>query len=133
MRAAKARVGGPVHRGGIKLIAQIMINSDRTPINRTQELSVLVAAGGLRKRQFIGESNSRGEEPTDAPYRPENVLAMVYRHLLPPHPPKATLLLAHAGTDPLLQDWEGAPLPEVLPLSLSSLSSRPLSDSIFGK
>jgi len=44
-------------------------------------MSVLVAGGGLRMGQVIGESNSRGEEPTDAPYRPENVLAMVYRHL----------------------------------------------------
>ena len=44
-------------------------------------MSVLLAGGGLRMGQIIGESNSRGEEPTDAPYRPENVLAMVYRHL----------------------------------------------------
>ena len=26
-------------------------------------------------------SNPKGEVPADAPYRPENVLAMVYRHL----------------------------------------------------
>ena len=26
-------------------------------------------------------SNRKGEEPTEAAYRPENVLAMVYRHL----------------------------------------------------
>jgi hypothetical protein len=61
----------------------------RTPrINKTagrdhwgKLMSVLVAGGGLSMGQIIGESNSRGEEPIDAPYGPENVLAMVYRHL----------------------------------------------------
>ena len=50
-------------------------------MERGRLTSVLVAGGGLRMGQVIGESNSKGEEPTDAPYRPENVLAMVYRHL----------------------------------------------------
>ena len=31
--------------------------------------------------QVIGRSNSKGERPIEAPYRPENVLAMIYRHL----------------------------------------------------
>lgn len=43
-------------------------------------MSVLLAGGGL-KPGIVGASNSKGEVPTDAPYRPENVLAMIYRHL----------------------------------------------------
>ena len=30
---------------------------------------------------MIGASNSKGEVPTQSAYRPENVLAMIYRHL----------------------------------------------------
>jgi len=44
-------------------------------------MSVMFSGGGLRVGQVIGASNRKGEEPTDAPYRPENALAMVYRHL----------------------------------------------------
>ena len=44
-------------------------------------MSVLLSGGGLKVGQVIGSSNSKGEVPVDAPYRPENVLAMVYRHL----------------------------------------------------
>ena len=43
-------------------------------------MSVLLAGGGL-KPGVVGASNSKGEVPIAAPYRPENVLAMVYRHL----------------------------------------------------
>ncbi len=43
-------------------------------------MSVLLAGGGLQPG-IVGASNSRGELPTAAPYRPENVLAMIYRHL----------------------------------------------------
>jgi hypothetical protein len=43
-------------------------------------MSVLLAGGGL-KPSIVGASNANGEVPTDAPYRPENVLAMIYRHL----------------------------------------------------
>ncbi|MCH2200940.1 MAG: DUF1501 domain-containing protein [Fuerstiella sp.] len=43
-------------------------------------MSVLLAGGGL-KPGIVGASNSKGELPTEAPYRPENVLAMIYRHL----------------------------------------------------
>lgn len=43
-------------------------------------MSVVFAGGGL-KPQILGESNSKGEYPVRAPYRPENVLAMIYRHL----------------------------------------------------
>ncbi len=62
---------------------------DRTPrINRNAGrdhwgavMSVLLAGGGLRVGQVVGASNSKGEVPVSSPYRPENVLAMVYRHL----------------------------------------------------
>jgi len=43
-------------------------------------MSVLVAGGGL-KPGIIGASNLKGEVPEEAPYRPENVLSMIYRHL----------------------------------------------------
>ena len=46
-----------------------------------QVMSVLFAGGGLKMGQIIGASNARGEEPVDAFYRPQSVLAMVYRHL----------------------------------------------------
>lgn len=44
-------------------------------------MSVLMSGGGLRVGQVIGSSNAKGEVPQDQPYRPENVLATVYRHL----------------------------------------------------
>lgn len=43
-------------------------------------MSVLLAGGGL-KPGVIGSSNTKGEVPASAPYRPENVLATIYRHL----------------------------------------------------
>jgi hypothetical protein len=43
-------------------------------------MSVLLAGGGL-KGGILGASNARGEVPVSAAYRPENVLAMIYRHL----------------------------------------------------
>ena len=43
-------------------------------------MSVLLAGGSL-KPGVCGSSNSKGEVPVDMPYRPENVLAMLYRHL----------------------------------------------------
>ncbi len=46
-----------------------------------QLMSVMMAGGGLRVGQIVGSSNANGEIPKDSPYRPENVLATVYRHL----------------------------------------------------
>ena len=43
-------------------------------------MSVLLAGGGL-KTGIVGASNSKGEVPQENPYRPENVLAILYRHL----------------------------------------------------
>ncbi|MBP88123.1 MAG: hypothetical protein CMJ64_15625 [Planctomycetaceae bacterium] len=42
-------------------------------------MSVLLAGGGLQPG-IIGASTPKGEVPADAPYRPENILAMIYRH-----------------------------------------------------
>ena len=44
-------------------------------------MSVLMAGGNYRMGQIIGSSNSKGEVPTDNPYRPESVLTMMYKHL----------------------------------------------------
>ncbi|MBX7167725.1 MAG: DUF1501 domain-containing protein [Pirellulales bacterium] len=44
-------------------------------------MSVLLAGGGLKVGQIVGSSNRKGEMPASAPYRPEHVLATVYRHL----------------------------------------------------
>jgi len=43
-------------------------------------MSALLAGGGL-KTGIVGATNSKGEVPIEAPYSPENVLAMIYRHL----------------------------------------------------
>lgn len=59
-------------------------------------MSVLLAGGPVREGQIIGASNSKGEVPAERPYRPENVLATIYRHL---------------GIDPAttLDDFDGRP------------------------
>lgn len=44
-------------------------------------MSVALSGGGLKVGQVVGQSSPKGEVPVAAPYRPENVLAMVYRHL----------------------------------------------------
>lgn len=44
-------------------------------------MSVMLSGGGLKMGQIIGSSNAKGEVPQDTPYRPEHVLATVYRHL----------------------------------------------------
>ncbi len=44
-------------------------------------MSVMLSGGGLRVGQVVGASSQKGEVPAEAPYRPENILAMVYRHL----------------------------------------------------
>jgi len=44
-------------------------------------MSVLLAGGGLKVGQVVGSSSPKGEVPQEAPYRPENILAVVYRHL----------------------------------------------------
>jgi hypothetical protein len=44
-------------------------------------MSVALAGGGIKTGQVIGASDSKGGVPAERPYRPENVLAMLYRHL----------------------------------------------------
>jgi len=44
-------------------------------------MSVMMSGGGLRVGQIVGSSTANGEVPHDNPYRPENVLATMYRHL----------------------------------------------------
>ncbi|MBL98823.1 MAG: hypothetical protein CMM06_03930 [Rhodopirellula sp.] len=44
-------------------------------------MSILLAGGGIKVGQVIGQSNSRGETPVDRPIHPNDVLATVYRHL----------------------------------------------------
>ena len=44
-------------------------------------MSILISGGGLKVGQVIGASDSKGGYPSESPYRPENVLAMMYRHL----------------------------------------------------
>lgn len=61
-------------------------------------MSILLAGGGMKVGQVIGQSNSRGETPVDRPIHPNDVLATVYRHL---------------GIDPSLHTVtrEGRPIP----------------------
>lgn len=41
----------------------------------------LLSGGDYRMGQAIGATDKTGSDPVEAPYRPQNVLAMVYRHL----------------------------------------------------
>ncbi len=57
-------------------------------------MSVALAGGGIKTGQVIGASDAEGGTPIDAPYRPENVLAMLYLHLgIDP----STTFLDHSG------------------------------------
>ena len=44
-------------------------------------MSIMLSGGGLKVGQIVGASSPKGEVPQDNPYRPENVLATIYRHL----------------------------------------------------
>lgn len=57
------------------------VNRDAGRDHWGQLMSVVVAGGGLRTGQIIGSSDSKGAVPVERPYRPENVLAIIYRHL----------------------------------------------------
>ncbi len=89
-RALAALVSDLAERGMDRDVLVVAMGEfGRTPrINKTagrdhwgSVMSVLLAGGALRMGQVIGSSSPKGETPVDAPYRPENVLAMVYRHL----------------------------------------------------
>jgi hypothetical protein len=61
----------------------------RTPrINRNggrdhwgRVMSVMLAGGRIQKGVIVGASDSNGAMPKEAPYRPENILAILYNHL----------------------------------------------------
>ena len=61
----------------------------RTPrINRNggrdhwgRVMSAMLAGGRIQKGVIVGASDSNGATPQEAPYRPENILAMLYKHL----------------------------------------------------
>ncbi len=44
-------------------------------------MTVLISGGGLQVGQVIGASDTKGGYPIAAPYGPNNVQAMIYRHL----------------------------------------------------
>jgi len=46
-----------------------------------QAYTALLSGGGLRMGQVIGETNSKGEYPSQRPLRPQDLLATIYRHL----------------------------------------------------
>ncbi|MDA1017047.1 MAG: DUF1501 domain-containing protein [Planctomycetota bacterium] len=87
-----------------KVVVVVMGEFGRTPrINKGagrdhwgQVMSVLLTGGNLKVGQAIGASDANGAVPAERPYRPEHVLAMLYRHL---------------GIDPLttFQDPSGRP------------------------
>lgn len=64
-------------------------------------MSMLVAGGGMRTGQVIGQTNAKGEEPRERPLSPNDLWATVYRHL---------------GIDPqrAFNDHAGRPMP-ILP------------------
>jgi hypothetical protein len=58
-----------------------LINKDAGRDHWPGVMSVLMAGGAWRGGQAIGASDARGAAVTHAPYRPQQVLAHVYRHL----------------------------------------------------
>ncbi len=44
-------------------------------------MTVLISGGGLQVGQVVGASDTKGGHPVAAPYGPNNVQAMIYRHL----------------------------------------------------
>lgn len=88
-RAMAALIGELRERGlDRRVLVVAMGEFGRTPrVNKTAGrdhwgavMSVVLAGGGL-KTGIFGASNGKGEVPTSSAYRPENILAMVYRHL----------------------------------------------------
>ena len=88
---AMAALVTDLHQRGMErdVLVVAMGEFGRTPrVNKTagrdhwgSVMSVLLAGGGLKTGQVIGNSNRKGEIPTASPYRPEDILGVVYRHL----------------------------------------------------
>ena len=57
------------------------INKDAGRDHWGPVMSVLMAGGGLKVGQIIGRSTPIGDRPVEAPYHPQDILAMIYRHL----------------------------------------------------
>ena len=70
----------------------------------------MMAGGGLRMGQAVGESNANGEYPAARPYQPWDVLATMY-HTLGVDPATEFLDLQGRPT-PILS--EGAAIPELI-------------------
>lgn len=72
-----------------KVMVVAMGEFGRTPrVNRNagrdhwgRVMSVMMSGGDLKVGQIIGASDSSGGVPVESPYRPENVLAVLYQHL----------------------------------------------------
>ncbi|MCC7418956.1 MAG: DUF1501 domain-containing protein [Planctomycetaceae bacterium] len=74
-----------------------------------QAYTALVAGGGLRCGQTVGATNSKSEYPTEKPYTPQDLLAVMYRHLrIDPHQP-----FNDFGGRPIAILQEGRPIPEL--------------------
>jgi hypothetical protein len=56
---------------------QIGLGRDHWP----NAFSALVAGGGLRMGQVVGQTNSKAEYPVQDPVTPQDLLATIYRHL----------------------------------------------------
>lgn len=89
-RAVAALVRDLYDRGlDRKILVVAMGEFGRTPrINKNagrdhwgRLMSVVLSGGGLPVGQVIGSSDRIGSVPKERPYRPENVLAVLYRHL----------------------------------------------------
>ena len=80
-----------LHQRGLERRVMVVCMGEfgRTPkINRNagrdhwgRVMSVALAGGDIRTGQVIGSSDEQGAVPASLPYRPENVLAVLYRHL----------------------------------------------------
>ena len=57
------------------------VNSNAGRDHWGRVMSVLMSCGDLKVGQVVGASDSSGGVPVESPYRPENVLALLYRHL----------------------------------------------------
>lgn len=89
-QAIAALVSDLVERGLDRDVLVVAMGEfGRTPkVNKTagrdhwgRVMSVLMAGGGLRMGQVVGATDSTGAAATASPYRPQHVLAMIYRHL----------------------------------------------------
>jgi uncharacterized protein (DUF1501 family) len=80
-----------LHQRGLdrKVLVLCMGEFGRTPrVNKNagrdhwgRAMSVAFAGGGLKTGQVVGATDGNGSAVQERPYRPENVLAVVYRHL----------------------------------------------------